>query len=257
MELETTFLHFLGYLSHLRCPSNSFIPYSVQPGNSTHPFPTHYVFSSLQCPCLGSLHHCWFYNRFVHFPLDLLSYSSITQNPLFPLPVVSILIVLYASSSHPSLHSLFPNYLRVDWYLSSHPSSDVHWTSCIQFSFCWYSGPSLKIVVLLSSHQSCTLSIDHTFSNTVSLNLIVRFPSFNLHHFILGIACSGVQHFLASLLLLIICVNLGIRLQSRLHHPVSHLALDPAYVPKTFRFHSLFHPLEEHKHIYDVNHHLM
>ena len=35
--LQPTFLHFLGYFSHLRCPSNSFIPNSVQLGDSTHP----------------------------------------------------------------------------------------------------------------------------------------------------------------------------------------------------------------------------
>ena len=32
-----SFLHFLGYFSHLRCPSNSFNPNSVQLGDSTHP----------------------------------------------------------------------------------------------------------------------------------------------------------------------------------------------------------------------------
>ena len=61
---------------------------------------------------------------------------------------------------------------------------------------------TLKIVVLLSSHHSCTLSTGLTFSNTVSLNFILTFSSFNLQHFIPGVACSGVQRFLPSLLLL-------------------------------------------------------
>ena len=47
------------------------------------------------------------------------------------------------------------------------------------------------------------------------------------------------------LLLLLLCVNLDIRLQSRFHHPVSHSALDPD-VPKTFIFHYLYNPPEEH-----------
>ena len=37
IPLQPTFLYFLGYFSHLRCPSNSFIPNSVQLGHSTHP----------------------------------------------------------------------------------------------------------------------------------------------------------------------------------------------------------------------------
>ena len=32
-----TFLYFLGYFSHIRCPSNSVMPNSVQLGDSTHP----------------------------------------------------------------------------------------------------------------------------------------------------------------------------------------------------------------------------
>ena len=61
---------------------------------------------------------------------------------------------------------------------------------------------SLNIVVLLSSHHSYTRSTGLTFSNTISLNFILRFPSFNLHHFTLGVACSGVQRFLPYLLLI-------------------------------------------------------
>ena len=36
IPLQPTFLHFLGYFSHLHCPSISFIPNSVQLGDSTH-----------------------------------------------------------------------------------------------------------------------------------------------------------------------------------------------------------------------------
>ena len=64
------------------------------------------------------------------------------------------------------------------------------------------SCPTLKIVVLLCSHHSCTLSTGLTFFNTVSLNFILGFSSFNLHHFIIGVACSGVQRFLPWVLLL-------------------------------------------------------
>ena len=40
-------------------------------------------------------------------PLDSQTYSSVTQIPRYPLPVFfSILIVFYASSLHPRLHSL-------------------------------------------------------------------------------------------------------------------------------------------------------
>ena len=49
------------------------------------------------------------------------------------------------------------------------------------------SCPTLKIVVLLSSHHSCTLSTGLSFSNTVSLNFTLVFSSFNIHHFILGV----------------------------------------------------------------------
>ena len=56
--LQPTFLDFLGYFSHLRCPSNSFIPYSVQLGESTHPSQhPHFLHIQLllvrflHCPC--------------------------------------------------------------------------------------------------------------------------------------------------------------------------------------------------------------
>ena len=61
---------------------------------------------------------------------------------------------------------------------------------------------TLKIVLLLSSHHSCTLSTGLTFSNTVSLHFIFGVSSFNLHQFILWIACSGFQRFLPYLPLL-------------------------------------------------------
>ena len=56
--------------------------------------------------------------------------------------------------------------------------------------------PTLNIVMLLSSHHARTLSTGLTFSNTFSLNFILRLSYFNLHHFILGVACSGFQPFL-------------------------------------------------------------
>ena len=54
--LQPTFLYFLGYFSHLRCPSNSFIPNSVQLGDSTHPSPKHPHFRYIQLLLLCFLH---------------------------------------------------------------------------------------------------------------------------------------------------------------------------------------------------------
>ena len=87
------------------------------------------------------------------------------------------------------------------------------------------SCPTLKIVVFLCSHNSCTLSIGLTFSNTVSLNFTLGFSSFNLHHFIFGVPVLVFNVF--SPIYSSLCVNLGIRLQPRFHHPVTHSALDP------------------------------
>ena len=70
--LQLTFLHFLGYFSHLRRPSNYFISNSVQLGGSIHtswhPHFRHIqlIPMSLHCPFLGTAHHCWSYNRLVH-----------------------------------------------------------------------------------------------------------------------------------------------------------------------------------------------
>ena len=75
---------------------------------------------------------------------------------------------------------------------------------------------TLKIVVLLCSHHSCTLSIGLTFSNTISLHFILGFSSFNLHHFILGVACSDVQRFLPYVLLLM-CFTIKCRTQLLIH----------------------------------------
>ena len=95
--------------------------------------------------------------------------------------------IAFVTSCTLSFHhhvSLFPGDLRPTVMLN---------TSC----------STLKIVVLLSSHYSCTLSAGLTFSNTDSLNFILgNISSFYRHHFILGVACSGVQRFLPSLLLL-------------------------------------------------------
>ena len=81
---------------------------------------------------------------------------------------------------------------------------------------------------------SCTLSTGVTFFNTVSLSFILGLSSFNLHHFIIGVACSGVQRFSPKYSSL--RVNLGIHLQSRLHHQVSHSALGPCYQNVYFSF---------------------
>ena len=100
----------------------------------------------------------------------------------------------------------------------------------------WGSPPGCNAQHLVSYSQnrrapllpsSCTLSTGVTFFNTVSLSFILGLSSFNLHHFIIGVACSGVQRFSPKYSSL--RVNLGIHLQSRLHHQVSHSALGPCY----------------------------
>ena len=69
----------------------------------------------------------------------------------------------------------------------------------------WGSPPGCNAQHLVSYSQnrrapllppSCTLSTGVTFFNTVSLSFILGLSSFNLHHFIIGVACSGVQRFL-------------------------------------------------------------
>ena len=69
----------------------------------------------------------------------------------------------------------------------------------------WGSPPCCNAQHLVSYTQnrralllpsSCTISTALTFFNTVSLNFILGFSSFNLHHFIIGVGCSGVQRFL-------------------------------------------------------------
>ena len=94
ISLQPTFLHFLGYFSHLRCPSNSFIPNSVQLSDSTHPS-EHPHFRHIQlllvcflhCQRLGTVHHCWSYNCLLYFLFDSQTYSSVAQNPRYTLPV--------------------------------------------------------------------------------------------------------------------------------------------------------------------------
>ena len=43
-------------------------------------------FSSAFFNGTDTVHHCWSYNRLVYFSLDSQTYSSVTQNPLYPLP---------------------------------------------------------------------------------------------------------------------------------------------------------------------------
>ena len=68
--------------SHLLCPCNYFIPYSVQLGDPTHPS-QHPHFRHIQLlllcflhlsPCLGTVHHC----RSCILSLDSQAYSSVT-----------------------------------------------------------------------------------------------------------------------------------------------------------------------------------
>ena len=92
------------------------------------------------------------------------------------------------------IYQLYPSASPTILDVSLH-SVDIYYPASIHFA-------SDNIIVLLCSHHSCTLSTGLTFSNTVSINFILELSSFNLHHFILGVACSGVQRFLPYLLLL-------------------------------------------------------
>ena len=65
MQHDPAFLHFLGYF-YFHCPSNTFVPYSIQFYDSTHTS-QHPHFYHLQLltlflhsPCLGPVHHCWY-----------------------------------------------------------------------------------------------------------------------------------------------------------------------------------------------------
>ena len=94
IQLQPTFLHFLGYFFHLHCPSNYFIPNAVQLGDSTYPCSLHYhvrgtklrLLCLIHCPCIGTVHDCWSYNCFI-LSLDPQAYSSVIQNTRYPLPV--------------------------------------------------------------------------------------------------------------------------------------------------------------------------
>ena len=85
IPLQPIFLHFRGYFSHLRCPSNSFIPNSVQLGDSilTSSFPPH----PTSFIVLSSLPKSRHRTSLLVFPLDSQTYSSVAQNPRYPLPV--------------------------------------------------------------------------------------------------------------------------------------------------------------------------
>ena len=58
IPLQPTFLYFLGYFSYLRCPSNYFIPNSVQLDSSilTSSFPLHPTSSLVLCSLPKSQH---------------------------------------------------------------------------------------------------------------------------------------------------------------------------------------------------------
>ena len=107
IHLQSTFLHFLGYFSHLRRPSNSFSPNYVQLGDST-------------LSATSNFFSCVFFTAHVSAPyiiagvttvlytlpltLKLILRSHRIPDPLFQF--LSILIGFYASSPHPNLHYL-------------------------------------------------------------------------------------------------------------------------------------------------------
>ena len=71
-------------------------------------------------------------------------------------------------------NSHFPNSLPVDWYPSSHPSSNLHWTSGNTGFFLLISSPLSSIALLHSSSLFSTSSL-LVLHNTMS-------SSYNIHH---------------------------------------------------------------------------
>ena len=85
IPLQPTFLHFLGYFSHLRCPSNSFIPNSVQLGDSTHES----ILTSSFPPHPTSSQDCAFFTPQVSAPYIIAGLTIILYT--FPLTLKLIL----------------------------------------------------------------------------------------------------------------------------------------------------------------------
>ena len=118
IQLQPTFLYFLGNFPNLRCPSNSFIPNSLQLGDSTHPS-KHPHFRHIQlfllcflhCPRLGTVHHCWSYNPLYTLPLTrklILRLHVHTHNKSFYLYKykVSHLLGPHTSNKYAHTHTL-------------------------------------------------------------------------------------------------------------------------------------------------------
>ena len=91
IPLQPTFLHFLGYFSHLRCPSNSFIPNSVQLGDSTNP-------SILISATSNFFSHCDFFTA--HVPASYIIAGLTT--------VLYILSPLFFGHTEPPMPALEP-----------------------------------------------------------------------------------------------------------------------------------------------------
>ena len=76
--------------------------------------------------------HCW--KTLLQFIHNIDKTSQTTTHPTTQL----IRGKNYGYNSH------FPNSLPVDWYPSSYPCSNLHWTSGIRVSFYWSPAPSLS-----------------------------------------------------------------------------------------------------------------
>ena len=83
-------------------------------------------------------------------PLDSQTYFSVAQNPRYPLPVFSILVVFYASFPHQSLHSLAMSLLHIEMY------------SLIPNSLSLYIDirVSIQVPIYIEHHVNRFLSID-------------------------------------------------------------------------------------------------
>ncbi len=126
IHAHTTSTYFLGYFSHFCCPSNSFIPYSVQLGDSTHPS-QHPNFHHIQLLLVvSSLRKSWHRTSLLvlqpscigdYFPLDPQTYYSTTQNIQYipSLPVFSqsdCIVCTISASKSPFSVNVAPSYFN-------------------------------------------------------------------------------------------------------------------------------------------------
>ena len=75
----------------------------------------HHTVCFLHCPCLGSVHHCWFYNNLYIFPLtlNLILRSHRTHDSLFQFFRPGSILCFIFTSKSPFSGNVDPRYLNV------------------------------------------------------------------------------------------------------------------------------------------------